>query len=254
MLTFSASVESDETVKIIDAPNRLERQTESMVEIPAGPFKFGEKPVDAQIDDPFWIDLYLVTNARFKEFIEAGGYEIEAWWLPEGWNWREKERIFRPLYWEDTKWNADDHPVVGVSWYEANAFCNWLGASPKDDYIYHLPDEKQWERAARGTDGRIYPWGDEFDSARCNTEESGIGKTTRIDRYADGLSPDGCYDMAGNVLEWTSTFLDNSKDAYVIKGSSWFNTAKLARCAARDDYSPVNRSGAVGFRCARTKK
>ena len=102
----------------------------------------------------------------------------EKIWAEGGLEWRKKEGVGSPEYWEDEKWNQSDHPVVGVSWYEAVAYCNWLTLNRDDGHRYHLPDDKQWERAARGTKGRQYPWGDGFDKERCNTEESGLGRTT----------------------------------------------------------------------------
>ena len=227
-----------------------------MVEVPAGSVSCSVKSKDTvSIDQPYWIDIYPVTNARYREFVEAGGYETEKWWDTGGWKWREEERIIRPSYWDKDKWNRDNHPVVGVSWYEAAAYCKWLSEISKDGHFYHLPTEKQWERAARGTEGLEYPWGDKFDSGRCNTEESGKDKTTRVDLYADGLSPVGCYDMAGNVWEWTSEFFDSDQDSYVLKGGSWSDPAVNARCAYRYDFIfPFIRDSFVGFRCARTLK
>ena len=179
LLTYAASVPSPEAEA--DSPKTralVGEQGETMVEVPAGPFKFGEGPEEARIEKPYWIDIYLVTNQRFMAFVDDGGYETEKWWPKEGWKWREEKRIIRPGYWHDPEWNQDDLPVIGVSWYEAAAFCMWLTVMDKLGFVYHLPDEKQWERAARGTDGRRYPWGNKFDSGRCNTQESGKGKTT----------------------------------------------------------------------------
>jgi iron(II)-dependent oxidoreductase len=274
LLTFSASVESEEPgteqaaasagralpegmklsgkAKAPGEPGRAAPRGQIMVEIPAGPFKFGEKPEEAFIDKPFWIDIYPVTNASYRVFVESGGYENEKWWPQEGWKWRKENRILRPDYWDDPQWNRDGHPVVGISWYEAMAYCNWLSHTSKEGFTYDLPSERQWERAARGTDGRVYPWGDEFDQERCNTRESGIDGTTRVDRYADGVSPEGCYDMAGNVWEWTSDFYDEDKDSYTLKGGSWSDEAQYARCAARNGGGPGARFNFIGFRCART--
>ena len=260
LITFSDIVESE--VSGAETPKeqlRVGSRNKTMVEILPGRFKFGEKPKndqnwqDDEIKAPYWIDLYLVTNARYKAFIDAGGYETEKWWKKHGgWDWREEEGIIRPEYWNDERFNQSNHPVVGVSWFEAAAFCAWLSEASKDAYEYHLPNEKQWERAARGTDGREYPWEGDFDPNRCNTRESGKGTTTRVDIYEDGKSPEGCYDMAGNVWEWTSDFFDNDKDSYVIKGGSWIYTAENARCANRDSNNPDSRFSSVGFRCART--
>ena len=115
-------------------------------------------------------------------------------------------------------------------------------------------DEDVTLLAVRGTDGREYPWGNEFDSEKCNTAESKIGKTTRVTRYPNGLSPVGCYDMAGNVWEWTSNWYDNEKTMRVLRGGSWDDFRVIARCVYRGRTHPNERSYSIGFRCARTKK
>jgi formylglycine-generating enzyme required for sulfatase activity len=256
LVTLSSSVKSDKPISQ-DSENQImiSRRTETMVEVPIGSFKFGKSLDQANIDTAYWIDIYLVTNAQYRVFIEHSGYETEEWWPEKGWTWREKELILRPKFWEDPKWNQDDHPVVGVSWYEATAFCNWLSSFNKDGFRFHLPSERQWERAARGNkDGLVYPWGNEFDPDCCNAKDAGIGKTTRVDRYANGVSPVGCYDMAGNVWEWTSDLYDPKKGSYTLKGGSWYSPGDLARCDYSFSYFPHNRVNFAGFRCARTRK
>ena len=144
--------------------------------------------------------------------------------------------------------------MVGVSYYEVEAFAAWSSK--------RLPTEKEWERAARGTDGREYPWGNEFDPEKCNTEESKIGKTTRVTRYPNGISAVGCYDMAGNVWEWTDSWYDdddnnnnnnNNNTMRVLRGGSWDFDRDDARCADRSRFHPIIRFIFIGFRCARTK-
>jgi formylglycine-generating enzyme required for sulfatase activity len=213
-----------------------------MVPIAAGPFLYGDDKERKTMDEPFEIDIYPVTNRQFAAFIKDKEYEKDNFWSPQGAKWRKEKKISNPKYWHDDKWNQPDHPVVGVSYHEAEAFAKWSGKA--------LPAEAQWERAARGTDGRKYPWGDEFDKEKCNTNESGIGKTTRVTRYPNGISPDGCYDMAGNVCEWTASAYD--KDTMVLRGGSWDGLRDYARCAYRDRYVPGFRGNIVGFRCVRT--
>jgi DNA polymerase III delta prime subunit len=217
---------------------------DAWAEVPAGEFtyQYGRE----RIETPYFIDIYPVTNSQFEKFVKAGGYQNQACWTEEGWKWLQENRVSEPKFWFDSKWNQPEHPVVGVSFFEAEAYASWAGK--------RLPTEKEWERAARGTDGRQYPWGDTFDQERCNTSESGIGGTTRVTRYPNGVSPIGCYDMAGNIWEWTSDWHDQFKSAKVLRGGSWFLDRGYAGCSFRDRDHPDNRNDDVGFRCVRTKK
>ena len=176
---------------------------DKMVKVPAGKFLYGDDKKEENIEQAFEIDVYPVTNGQYKKFIEAGGYTNDDCWSEEGRKWRQKESVIQPEYWEDEKWNQPELPVVGVCYYEAEAYAKWVGK--------RLPTEKEWEKAARGTDGREYPWEGEFDKEKCNSDESGIGTTSRVDRYPNGVSPYGCYDMAGNVREWTSDWYDKGQ-------------------------------------------
>lgn len=166
-------------------------------------------------------------------------------WSADGKTWLKENKFSQPEFWAEEEWNQPEHPVVGVSYYEAEAYAVWAGKQ--------LPTEVEWERAARGTDGRKYPWGDEFDKERCNTDESGIGKTTRVTRYPNGVSPVGCYDMGGNVWEWTSSWYDEEMKERVLRGGSWNDDQDLARCASRSRVNPDARFFIIGFRCVRTK-
>ncbi len=225
------------------------------------------------IDLPaFNIARFPITLAQFRPFVEGDGYTNRACWTEAG--WQEKDRRSEPDYWQDSRWAIDNHPVVGVSWYEADAYCRWLTACLREagklgtDLEVRLPSEAEWEKAARGTDGRIYPWGNTFDPARCNAHETAIGRTTAVGMF---LLPEGSpwekqdngppLDMSGNVWEWCATMwadryvhvqADNDREGdrrRVLRGGSWGSSLGDARTACRYQYHPNSRSLFVGFRC-----
>ena len=251
----------------------------AMVYVPAGESGMGsadadqqaladEKPQRTVYVDGYWIGLTEVTNAQFRMFIEAGGYSRREYWTDEGWQWKESQSITQPVYWEDGRFNQADYPVVGVSWYEAAAYAKWAGA--------RLPTEAEWEKAARGTDGRIYPWGNEWDGMRGNfcdkncelssmdaTVDDGYQYTAPVGHYPSGASPYGVLDMAGNVYEWVADWYDEvyygrssgsnppgpaSGSLRVLRGGSWYFDRNLVRCAYRARHYPNNRNDHYGFR------
>lgn len=270
-----------------------------MVTIPAGPFLMGTPA--AQVDELFkllqqenkdakreWVERevpqhevtlatyaigrYPVTNAEFARFIEDKGYAVRDYWTEAGWAQKEKEGWTEPRYWKDEKWNAAAQPVVGVSWYEAAAYCTWLAA--KSGRRYRLPTEAEWEKAARGTDGRRYPWGNAWDPAKCNNAETGSGATTPVGQYPEGASPYGVDELVGQVWEWCSSRYGGTEskpqfgypyapddgredpegdDMRILRGGSWYNKAGLCRCGFRDRGYPWYRYSDVrGFRCVRS--
>jgi formylglycine-generating enzyme required for sulfatase activity len=205
------------------------------------------------LPEPFaWIDIpgkgysiaqYPLTNAQYARFLEAGGYDQKQWWTEAGWDtklkgleldWGTGQGVATtpwtaPRFWNDPKWNGGDYPVVGVTWYEAAAFCQWLSDTTGERIM--LPTEEQWQYAAQGDDGRLYPWGNEWDCTRCNNSIKPCQSdgTTPVRQYAGkGDSPFGVVDMAGNVWEWTLTgYDDQSNDLEgdrmrVIRGGGWF--------------------------------
>lgn len=244
---------------------------DNMVPVPEGEFTRGseegennEKPERRIFLDAYEIGAYAVTNQEFKGFVEAGGYDTEEYWTAEGWKWRLGESISEPRYWFDRQWNGANFPVVGVSWYEAAAYAQWLSKETGENY--RLPTEAQWEKAARGADGRTYPWGNEFDKDLCNSIELGLGRISPVGLFPGGRSGYGCFDMAGNAWEWCADGYDGSyyKDSpaknpkgpaggsnRVIRGGSWGLGARYCRAACRDWYRPGSWWGDGGFRLVR---
>jgi formylglycine-generating enzyme required for sulfatase activity len=215
---------------------------EGMVLIPKGPFLYGEGRVREDIPYDYYMTIYPVTNDHYKVFMLANGYGSQNYWSEEGWAWKKENQVNQPNYWTDPEWNKADHPVVGVSYYEAEAYASWAGK--------HLPTEQEWEKAARGTDGREYPWGNDFDKSKCNSEESGIDATTPVTKYAKGISPSGCFDMAGNVHEWCASWYSQSRNLRVIRGGSWSNRPGYLRASTRDWYTADTRYNDIGCRLA----
>ena len=227
------------------------------VEIPKGRFVMGspendEGPWDGtpQVErelPAFRIARYPVTNVQYRAFVQDGGY-TETWrhcWTKAGWRWKADRE--GPDDTSRSDFLLDNHPRVNVSWFEAWAFCRWL--SEKLGLKVHLPTDAQWEKAARGTDGRIYPWGARFEAAHLNVYETGIGHTTAVGSFPSGASPCGILDMSGNVWEWCRTQWRSSYEApavdgpegmasRVVRGGSFFNDHQGARCAARSRYDP----------------
>jgi formylglycine-generating enzyme required for sulfatase activity len=215
-----------------------------MAEIPKGTFTYGDGDGEPIETEAFAIDRFPLTNGQFRHFIEAGGYSERRYWSDDGWQWKASENISGPRYLDDEIFGRLSFPVLGLSWYEAEAYANWAGK--------RLPTEQEWERAARGdADHRDYPWGSEFKSSRANIDEE-IDSTTPVGSYPDGISPYGLYDMAGNVWEWTDSFYDNSLRSRVLRGGSWFDARADARCSQRGRVEPRYRDYAIGVRLSRT--
>jgi formylglycine-generating enzyme required for sulfatase activity len=241
-----------------------------LVLIPAGEFLMGSDPQkDEDADDfdeqpqhrVYLPDYYMaktpVTNAQYAAFVEAAGYTP-----PPEWTDRKPRQ------------GEEDHPMVLANWYDALAYCKWL--TQVTGRTYWLPSEAEWEKAARGTDGRIYPWGNEWDAQRCNSYESRNRNTTPVRAYPQGASPYGLLDMAGNVWEWTTSLWGHStggrskpelqfgypydpKDGRenleagddmlrAVRGGSWRSKRFRVRCASRSADVPVGHDWGVGFR------
>jgi len=223
-----------------------------MVYIPAGNFLMGsadndedasddEKPQNTVTLDAYWIDRTEVTNAMFRRFVSDAGYT-----------------------WGSSYVGEDDYPVVNISWDDASAYCAWAGG--------RLPTEAQWEKAARGTDGRLYPWGDQPASCEYavmnDSRGNGCGKSRAwpVGSKPNGVSPYGVLDMAGNAWEWVKDWYSDtyyqsspssnptgpgSGEARVLRGGSWYDYWRIGRAAYRHCSVPALRGVDTGFRCSR---
>lgn len=210
------------------------RDFSAAIAIPAGEFPYGEERLPYYLL-PYRIGKYPVTNAQYAQFLQAHP-EIPVPFIDENWarlyNWDPDRRAYPE--------GKGNFPVVLVTCDEAAAYCAWAGG--------RLPTQEEWERAARGVDGRSYPWGDEFAATRANTRESGIGSTTPVGVFPEGESPTGVLDMAGNTWEWTSS--DFNLQTKVIRGGAWNFPADSAKVFVSERSRPDHRSHAIGFRVA----
>jgi formylglycine-generating enzyme required for sulfatase activity len=210
----------------------------------------------------FYVAKYPVTYAQYQAFIRYGGYRARRFWTKTGWDigWEGEGSETYPTTWGDHSWRIQDHPVSGLSWYEAFAFTRWL--SEKTNLTIILPTESMWQRAAQGDDGRRYPWGNEFDQTNCNSYALGITRPTPVTQYPNGASPFGVMDMVGNIWEWCLSKSktpfrfpeDNNsegKDARISCGGSFNSFPASLQVTERSSYNPGIRGENVGFRvCA----
>ena len=226
-----------------------------MVLVPAGEFTMGsttgpadQQPTHVVLLDSFYIDQYEVTNAEYMEYVRDTGYHA-------------------PMLLRESNYNAPEQPVLDISWFEMQMYCNWAGK--------RLPTEAEWEKAARGTDGRANPWGDEaIDAAGIyranyndfgNRDADGYIWTAPVGSYPQGISPYGAYDMVGNVKEWVfdwyrSAYYDQSPhynpkgpssgEIKVIRGGSWFDFPTFVSGTYRSQLNPELPDGDIGGRCA----
>ena len=238
------------------------RADDRMIWIPAGPFLMGnngaepyswsdELPQHSVYLSGYWIGKYAVTRGEYRRFMEATGHAAPAYWdAVQDWG-------------TGSFTQTDDHPVVGVTWYDAEAYCAWAGG--------HLPTEAQWEKAARWTGSypNVYPWGNAWDAEKCNNwydhNAAGGGykryQTAPVGSYPSGASPYGLQDMAGNVWEWVADWyvsypgspspFDYTGSYRVLRGGSWGVSDNPDRCAGRGGNSPSNGWNYFGFRLAR---
>lgn len=191
---------------------------------------------------------YPVTNAQIRFFVVDGGY-TDRWrscWSEEGWHRKQREGWTEPRYWQYAEFNQANQPVVGISWYEAEAFCNWLTQTTEGSY--RLPTEAEWERAAGHIDRRKFPWGDKWQMDYANSFEARLDRTSAVGMFPAGQAVCGAVDVAGNVWEWTNSWYDKDKEWRVLRGGSWDLNLDLARVGSRSGNLPLGRSLDVGFR------
>jgi formylglycine-generating enzyme required for sulfatase activity len=242
--------------------NGVETILPPMCEVPAGYFFMGsdlrkdkgafqdEEPQSRVTLGAFAIAEHPVTVSEYACFMRATNHS-------------EPSNKYNQLTWRQQLANRLDNPVVNVSWQDAMDYAQWL--TTHTGQLWRLPNEAEWEKTARGTDGRIYPWGNSFDAKRCNTREGKKGDIAPVGTYSAGISPYGALDMSGNIWEWTSTIFQaypwtardgreyvGSPEKRVLRGGSWDNYARAARVACRvprvPDYTKYN----YGFRLARS--
>jgi formylglycine-generating enzyme required for sulfatase activity len=209
-----------------------------MAYVAAGSFLYGEdegewvvKPKRKVQVETYWIDVYPVTNLGYLEFVKATGR------APPG-------------HWEGPKPPREilDHPVVNVTYQDAVDYAEWCGK--------RLPTPVEWQKAARGVDGRRFPWGDEPNVSRLNCRGTGIDTTSAVGRFPAGVSPCGLHEMAGNVAEWVAGRFEAAADSQgriirAVCGGSFRDSIMRSQCAARRGYPDGGRAPYVGFRCAR---
>lgn len=253
-------------------PGDLDR----FVEVPAGEYQAGVKKEARDIPHVYFIGKYPITNIQFARFVKEDGYQNPEFWSEFGWEWRtgrfdaralegvERDWLeLRPLakrntpyYWHNIELSNPIVPAVGVCWYEAEAYCNWLSrkiVAVPEGYTIRLPRDGEWERASRGADGHEYPWGEGFDKTAANTWDSeatgsGLGGTTAVCTFPQGISPTDAWDMSGNVWEWTGSWYDDDKKYRIVRGGSWIGYQWFARSSFCNWSIPLTFNDDLGFR------
>ena len=200
-----------------------------------------ERPLRKVATAAYQIGELPVTNAEFVQFVQDG-YRERSFWSSDGWEWLAAQAVPAPRFWNDPAWAhylSPGQPIVGVSWFEADAFARFSGL--------RLPTEIEWERAARGDDGRRFPWGDEWrpDFA---AHRGGLRQTLPAGQLVQNVSPHGVRDCAGNVWEWCSDLYGPGLRS--ARGGSWNAHPPQLRCASRNAWPPGARYSNLGFRVA----
>ena len=186
-----------------------------------------ENPMRTVRIPSFFVDVHPATNADYVEFVADTGHRVPKHWVNN-----------HPVEGEE------NHPVVWLSWFDATAYAKWAGK--------RLPTDDEWEVAARGADGREFPWGYEFLPDRCNCRASGLGGLCSVSSFPQGVSPFGCHNMAGNVWEWTDSWHEESHEHRVLCGGSWASGIMSVRTCYRGRDLPTYWSNVYGVRCVRS--
>lgn len=202
-------------------------QPKDMTFIDGGKYMVGEGDNETTNDfAPYFMDIYPVTNAQYLEFIKETGYPVPVHWIGD----------MYPV-------GKGNHPVIWISAEDAFVYACWCNK--------RLPSEMEWEKAARGPQRLRFPWGNSYEPRKCNCRETGIGDTTPVGYYESGQSYYHCFDMAGNVWEWTDSWYDGSNTQRVLRGGSWFSYEPFTTSVYRNFDLPDARSGLYGFRCVK---
>jgi len=216
-----------------------------MTFVPAGPAIIAEGHATQIrcLQDDFFIGRHHVTKAEFTEFVLDDRYSNNQWWSDTGINVRDESQWKGPQSFAMEGFDDPQQPIVGVSFYEAEAYCKWL--SHQRGCVVRLPTSLEWEKAARGIDGRRFPWGNQEGFSLCATAERGFEHPQPVGRFSpDGDSPYGVADMAGNVWEWVA----NPDGTSAVRGGSFKTPLNEARCALTKQMEPQDRSNDIGFR------
>ncbi|MHC4662944.1 MAG: bifunctional serine/threonine-protein kinase/formylglycine-generating enzyme family protein [Planctomycetota bacterium] len=226
---------------VLEISDRL--RFETLIAVPAGKISLDGRDTNVP---GFEIGAHEVTNRQYREFIDSGGYSKKVYWSGEGWLWKVKNHVSEPQFWDDSQFSAPLQPVVGISWYEAEAFCSWL--SEVSANYYRLPTLAEWERAAVGPVGAAWPWGSETENPPANLRCRRSNSTVTVGSYAGGKSIAGCFDMIGNVSEWCNA---GRKKGFLARGGSWLTDLDQVTAHSSRSLPPATRSNRIGFRFIR---
>jgi len=261
-------------LKIVNFRNSYEENAEYIL-ISGGIYNFSVTHKEERVKD-LYVAKYPVTNKLYRSFIDflqekdsinnltlftklRNELEVIAEnkiWGIEFYNYLQEGKnnlanLFRSERDEQRKFGGENQPVVGITWYAAKAYCLWLSLHDSEVNCYRLPTETEWEYAAGGQEKRTYPWGEELPSTKFTNYDQNEGATTPVDRYPQGITPEGLYDISGNVYEWMENLFESNKSdriARSVRGGSADEDASCLRCAYRTKFLPDTTSSFIGFR------